>query len=326
MRADSWRGFANWFTTLTCSWVRRVAVPFLWLAGFVLCYALHLILHPHAGVMRDAMQWLGRHPAPLLWLMASLMVGCVWNLRTEQIPAGGSVTALSSPWPEALIPCLEGAWKRFALLFHQAVMPPPIWKGTLSGAAVQALISAIGQMWLSCYLISSRHPTVNDVTAARRTLARWPTILALALCHLPWWWAQGRDDMAVLRNWLLPEFLLFLAPLPLAAATEGVDFFRAGASSLRWWRRSWFPMVLFSLTALPLLTLLEYCLAMLPTLLPDSQILLRVHLASTLTATVHVWLFVSAALLLLRGGYVPAGDADASTPTPRSCFPPDSAA
>ena len=175
-------------------------VPFLWLAGFVLCYALHLILHPHAGVMRDALRWLGRHPAPLLWLMASLMAGYVWNLRAGHDLGRGNVAALSGPWPEALIPCLEGAWKRFALLFHQAVVPPPILQGKLMGAAVQALISASGQMWLSCYLITSRHAMVDDATAARRTLARWPTILALALCHLPWWWVQGREDMAVLQN------------------------------------------------------------------------------------------------------------------------------
>lgn len=300
-------------------------VPFLWLAGFVLCYVLHLILHPHAGVMRDAMQWLGRHPAPLLWLMASLMAGYVWDLRTGHMPLREDSLVLSGPWPGAFVPCLEGAWKRFALLFHQAVVPPPILQGQLSGAVVQALISAGGQMWLSCYLIASRHEMADDPTAARKTLARWPTILALALCHLPWWWVQGRDEMAVLRNWLLPEFLLFLAPLPLAAAAGGVDFFRAGAESLRWWRRSWLPMLLFALTALPLLTLLEYCLAMLPTLLPQSRVLLRVLLESTLASTVHAWLFVSAALLLLRDGYLPAGDPDAPTPIPRSCFPPDRA-
>lgn len=300
-------------------------VPFLWLGGFVLCYALHLILHPQAGVMREAMQWLGRHPAPLLWLMASLMAAHVLHLQAGRAAAPEGAFVLTGPWPEALIPCVEGAWQRFALLFHQAVVPPPVLQGKLAGAVVQALISAAGQMGLSCYFIASRQPVFEAGTVVRRTLARWPTILALALCHLPWWWVQGREGMSMLRHWIMPEFLLFLGPLPLVAASEGVDFFRAGAESLQWWRRSWLPMLCFFFSALPLLTLLEYSLAVLPAVLPDSRILVRVLLQSTLTSTVHAWLFVSAALLLLRGGYVPAGVPDASTPPPSHCFPPDCA-
>lgn len=284
--------------------------PFLWIAGFALCFALHLIIHPQSRVFRDALRRLGRHPAPLLWLMASLMLSKAWTLRSGLTVDESSMMPAATPWPDAFVMCLGDAWKRFALVFHQAILPPPLWPGTLAGAALQALISAAGQVWLACYLVASQNLLLEDTTAVKRTLTRWPTILALALCHLPWWWAQGRTDMNVVRDWLLPEFLLFLAPVPLVAASEGVDFFKAGTFALRWWRRGWLPMLAFTITALPLLVLLEYCLRLLPGLMPASRLLIRVLLESVLASAVQVWLFVSAALLLLRGGYVPPETSD----------------
>jgi hypothetical protein len=109
---------------------------------------------------------------------------------------------------------------------------------------------------------------------------------------------------------LFPEFLIFLAPLPLAAAAEEVDFFRAGTFAMQWWRKSWGQILIFSLTAFPLLLLLEYCLRLLPGVIPVSQMFVRVVLESVLASAVQVWLFISAALLLLRGAYVPPDTAD----------------
>jgi hypothetical protein len=278
--------------------------PFLWIAGFAFCFALHLLVHPQSRFFRDALRWLGQHPAPLLWLMASLMASQAWMLRAGLSPHDAVVMPAATPWPEAFASCLGDAWKRFALVFHQAILPPPLWPRTLGGAALQAIISASGQMWLVCYFISSRVAAVEDTAALRRTAARWRTILGLALCHLPWWWVQGRTDLAPLGDWILPEFLLFLAPLPLAAAAEEADFFRAGTLTLQWWRKSWGPMLVFALTAVPLLVLLEYCLRLLPGMLPQAPLLMRVLLESVLASAVQVWLFVSAGLLLLRSAYV----------------------
>ncbi len=280
-------------------------LPFLWLGGFAACFALHLVLHPLAIFFRDALRWLGKHPGPLLWLMASLMVSKAWAVRSGALPHAMDLMPAATPWPDAFIVCLDEAWKRLAMVFHQAIMPPPLWSSTWYGAILQSLISATGQMWLACYVVTSvRSDAPEDPLALKQTQARWRTLLCLALCHFPWWWVQSHDHLATVRDWLLPEFLIFLAPLPLVAAAERVDFMEAGRVTLTWWRHSWGRMLLFCLTALPLLVLLEYCLRLLPGMLPASQMLARVLLESVLASAVQLWLFVSAALLLLRGGYL----------------------
>lgn len=280
------------------------AEPFLWLVGFALCVLLHLVVHPQARLLRDALKWLGRHPAPLLWLLASLMVREAWSLRASSGPVTEPLLP-PAPGPELFWEFARHGWQRFALLFHQAIAPPPLFPGTFVGAVLMALCSATGQMWLCCYFIAS-HQSLRHDAAFRQTLDRWRTILALAACHLPWWWLSPREDFEFIRNWMLPEFLIFLAPLPLIAAASKVDFLPAGARTVRWWRQGWLPMLIFALTALPLLVLLEYALHVLPATLPPYRMVSRVLLGSVLSATLHCWLFVSAALLLLRGGYVVA--------------------
>jgi hypothetical protein len=191
------------------------------------------------------------------------------------------------------------------MLFHQAVYPPPILVGTVPGAMLMGLFSAAGQMWLCCYLVASRDSLMPDA-AARPALARWRTILVLAVIHAAWWWMAERTDSSTrtLRDWVMPEFLVFLGPVPLAAAVAGVDFFKAGAIAVRWWGRVWLPMLMLALTAVPLLVLLEYTLHMLPAILPPARVVTHLLVSSILDAALHSWLFVSAALLLLRGGYL----------------------
>ncbi|RBP47706.1 hypothetical protein DES53_101505 [Roseimicrobium gellanilyticum] len=278
--------------------------PFLWLGAFALCVALHLVVHPQARLFRDALAWLGRHPAPFLWLMASLMVHEAWSLRTGDPPPPVMAHALS-PWPDVFFDLAARGWQRFAMLFHQAIYPPPFLAGTVPGAILMGLFSAAGQMWLCCYFIASRESLLSDA-ALRPALARWRTILVLAVIHAAWWWMAERTDATTrtVREWLMPQFLVFLAPLPLAAAAARVDFLKAGAVATRWWGRAWLPMLMFALTAVPLLVLLEFALHVLPSVLPPARMVTRLLVASILEASLHSWLFVSAALLLLRGGYL----------------------
>lgn len=278
--------------------------PFLWLVLFALLAVAHLLLHPQARVYREALRWLGQHPAPFLWLLATLMVHEAWSLRAGLATPTAEVSSLS-PWPEVFVDCAARGWQRFAMLFHQGVAPPPFFPGTWPGAVLMGLISATGQMWVCCYFVASRKLLAHD-GAFRQTVQRWRTILALAVCHAPWWWMyESREPAtAFAGDWLMPEFLIFLAPVPLAAAAGRKDFLEAGTLAVGWWRQGWAQMLLFALTAVPLLVLLEYALQVLPEMLPPTRMVSRVLLSSALSASLHCWLFVSGALLLLRGGYL----------------------
>ena len=188
------------------------------------------------------------------------------------------------------------------MLFHGALVPPTLWPGSLVGWGIQAVLSAIGQMWLCCFLVASRQGEPVRAFALRETLARWPVIIGLAVCHLPWWWAQHLGA-GFARDWLLPEFFLFLAPLPLVAATQPLGFFQAGEEALGWWRESWGACLAYASVTLPLLTLLEFTLQALPSAW-------CLFLGNAVLAVLHSWLFITAALLLLRGGYVRGGSSD----------------
>lgn len=277
--------------------------PFLWLAAFALCIGVHLIVHPQANVLRDALRWLAKHPSPMLWLAGSMVVAQAlthWPVQ-DTAPA---ITPLTS-WDVAFKLCFHDAFKRLALIFQHAFEMPQLHIGHLPGAIIQAVSSAFTQIWLCCYLIGSQQVFLEEGFALRQAIERWRNVLCLAVCHLPWWWLQAIPDASFGRDWLMPEFLLFIAPLPLIIARTSCDFFECGGLSLLLWKRRWASCLLFFVTALALLTLLEYSMHMVDSVLTSRWFFTGLILKSITAATLHLWLFVSGALLLLGGGYVP---------------------
>jgi hypothetical protein len=287
------------------------AIPFLWLGGFALCLGLHLFLHPLAKIFRQALNWLGRHPAPVLWLTASLTFTRYWDHRTA-IKAGTAAVAPErramemAPWPQIFLDGLASGWQQFGLLFHRVLAFPSFWPGHWADATLQALICAFTQVWFGCYLINTRNIFTEEGLSLRQTLIRWPNVIVLAACQWPWWWIQKQPgpEWNFAKQWLLPEYLLFLAPLPLAIATLRGSFFRVGELTLQWWLQRGKLLASFAATALPILALLHFCLGVLPDQLSGNLSMARFFLEGVLIATIHLWLFVSAALLLLWGGYV----------------------
>lgn len=287
------------------------AIPFLWLGGFALCLGLHVFLHPLARVFRQALHWLGRHPAPVLWLTASLTFTRYWDHRLAVKAGITEVTADSPPmvmaaWPQVFLDGLTSGLQQLGLLFHRVLAFPTFWPGHWADAILQALICAFTQVWFGCYLINTRNIFTEEGLSLRQTLIRWPNVLALAICQWPWWWIQKQPgpEWAFAKQWLLPEYLLFLAPLPLAIATLRGSFFSIGALTLQWWRQRGPLLASFAVTALPILALLHFCLGVLPDHLLGGWPMARFFMEGVLIATIHLWLFVSAALLLLWGGYV----------------------
>lgn len=281
--------------------------PLLWLAAFGLACAVHLSFHPQTFAFREALRWMRQNPAPLLIFAASVMVVSAFQTWPNNGSNVLSTVHAHSPWSEVWPQSFASAVRRFALVFHQAVMPLPLWPGHVAGAILQALISATSQVWLCCYLVVSLRTMIShERRAILQTTAHWQGILWLTLCHLPWWYFQGNQTTFgnVMNYGVLPEFLLFLAPVPLSMAATSAGFFRAGGIALKWWKNAWLPFLGFALTALPLLALQEYSLMLAKDLLQGPWAPLQLVLESLVVATVHLWLFASGALLLLRGGYV----------------------
>ncbi|WP_038170896.1 hypothetical protein [Verrucomicrobium sp. BvORR106] len=291
------------------------AIPFLWLGGFALCLGLHLLLHPLAKVFRQALNWLGRHPAPVLWLTASLTFSRYWDHRLAEKAAviegaqGNAAERMSlemAPWPEVFVDGLISGWQQFGLLFHRVLAFPSLWPGHWADATLLALICAFTQVWFGCYLINTRNIFTEEGLSLRQTLVRWPNVILLAACQWPWWWIQKQPgpEWNFAKHWLLPEYLLFLAPLPLAIATLRGSVLAVGELTLHWWLQRGGLLASFAITALPILALLHFCLGVLPDQLLVNWPMAKFFMEGVLIATIHLWLFVSAALLLLWGGYV----------------------
>jgi len=107
------------------------------------------------------------------------------------------------------------------------------------------------------------------------------------------------------RDWLLPEFLLFFAPLPVAVARVGGPFAHQGGCAMRALTRSLGPMLAILLTAVAVLMLVHYMIALTAHAVTDhavaTMIFLPVH--ALVLATVHNWLFLAAVFTLLRHGF-----------------------
>lgn len=215
-----------------------------------------------------------------------------------------SITPLT-PLSVAFNVCFNDALKRLALIFHHAVEIPPLAIGHLANAVFQSIVSAFTQIWLCCYFIGSQQVFIEEGIALRQTIERWINVLCLALCYLPWWWLQGMPNLNNLPYWLALEFLLFLAPLPLVIARTSCNFFECGGLSILLWKRRFLSFLLFTITSLSLLVLLEYSLHMVDSVLASKWFFTGLILKSIVASTLHLWLFVSGALLLLGGGYVP---------------------
>ena len=108
--------------------------------------------------------------------------------------------------------------------------------------------------------------------------------------------------------------LLFFAPLPvaIALATPGASFLSTGALALRLLAKAFLPLIGLTLTAITILALAHYAAGLLGSLAPSHLPGLAFHLLIAFSlAFLHIWLFLTSALLLLRLGR------PLSTPEPR---------
>lgn len=137
-------------------------------------------------------------------------------------------------------------------------------------------------------------------------LGRWPLVLGLGAFNVFWialrYWLQVTPSHPL--PWLLVEWLLVFAALPAAVslAAPGSSFFRAGGESMRMLWRSLLPLLGLGATAVVILALAAYADGIAAGLHVGSTILrLALDAACAFAlAFIHIWLFLAAALTLLK--------------------------
>lgn len=270
--------------------------PLLWLAAFAAVFAAHLFIHPQAGGFRHALRWMKSNPAPVLILAASLIIREGLNLWPGGFAPDAHTAMPLEPWQNVWLKCWLEGWKHFAVMFHHAVAPPPALVNWWVGPAIQSFITSLSQVWFCCYYLNTQRPFVEDGISFRHAMARFPGVLILAALQYPWWLIQQPGfaaDSPLLHHVILPEYLLFLAPFPFALAVSYGSYSQSGGISLRILKHCWPMLLLFALSAIPMLTLLEYTLRISRTILTPTWMPVGVIIGSSITAFLHIWLYAS---------------------------------
>ncbi|TLD71432.1 hypothetical protein FEM03_07855 [Phragmitibacter flavus] len=276
--------------------------PILWLACLAFLGMLHVSVHPQARHFRKALAWIGKNPAPLLLLAAShtllgglgLWPGLFYNDALHFHPP--------QPWHQTWTASLIKGWQDFAVIFHHAIAPPPVFFNPWAGALLQAFVTATSQIWFCRHLLNTQSPFVEDWLSFRQTVALWPGVLLLTLLHFPWWFLQrpgalGSSDF--LRLLILPEYLLFLSPIPIIIAKGRNSVRELGRQTLLLLKTHSFPLLTIALSGIPLLALFDFILPLSHHWITGVLAPFRVVIASLLASAIHLWLYVAAALLLL---------------------------
>lgn len=202
--------------------------------------------------------------------------------------------------------------------------PLPEWLESmkLAGRVVfEALTAAGTQVWLARLVVAWERPADTEadrdaVTALENTFARWQSVVLLGAFNLIWmvWWSfwQGRSHRAA---WVLPEFWLLFAALPLSVALAGgqARFWAVGAMAQKVLLRSIPALIGYLLTAVAVMALVRYAADLVSGTFSGSQPWLR-EVMRTITALVLAmlrgWLCLAAIFVMLRHSFPRSSPAD----------------
>jgi hypothetical protein len=266
------------FHALMPTWPLAVALPFLL---WMLAVRLWRLPYRYGGrrpVMEEKLALAGMSSAGLLWITAEI---------------SASRTAL----PEMM----ESARLAGRLVFE-----------ALAAAWAQVGLARLVMAWER-----PEHPQAKrDVIAALDgTFARWQSVSLLGAFNLTWmlcraWQGHGPPLMA----WLLPEFWLLFAALPLGVALAGhTSFWAAGAVALRMLLHCLPAMAGYLLTSLAAMTLVRHAVDL--ALLTTSAAGGIIHgaaqvLCALVLAMLRGWLFLAGTFVMLRHGFPRSTSAD----------------
>ena len=175
-----------------------------------------------------------------------------------------------------------------------------IYWGTLGE---QAITIAMVQIYCNRLLVDTKivdHPALPALAESSR---RWSAILALAVLEaIALALDQDRaPSTQLIRQLVLPEFLLATSLLPMFIAGTKYPFLQAGGLSVRMMAKLSLPLLSLLVSGVILMSWLEYVLVQASALPPSSTVTI---LCALVRAIMQCWLFVTCGLLLLRSGYL----------------------
>lgn len=202
--------------------------------------------------------------------------------------------------------------------------PLPEWLESvkLAGRVVfEALTAAGTQVWLARLVMAWEKPVDTEadrdaVAALESTFARWQSVVLLGAFNLVWmiWWNfwQGRSRLAA---WLLPEFWLLFAALPVCVALAGgrARFWMAGAMTLKVLLRSLPALIGYLITAVGAMALVDYAADLTAATFSTGHVAVRetVRVVTALVlAMLRGWLCLAAIFVMLRHGFPRPSPAD----------------
>lgn len=262
---------------------------------------------------------------PAALLLPALLTAALFHLARQpyraglrQRPRGGALALLA------------GMTLLFAIAAAMETLAPPAalteWQVNLLlflRLAAMALLTAGVQVWLLRVVARWLQPPPRRGARPAGNawwdmLGRWPLVLALGGFNLLWialrFWLAVSPSRVL--PWLLVEWLLVFSALPaaVALAEPGDTFLQSGAASLRLLARALAPLFGIGLTAVVILALAAYSAGVAASLpLTALPIRLAVAAASSFAlAFIHIWLFLTAALTLLRPSSTSPADSSPS--------------
>lgn len=269
-------------------------LPLAWLSLLAFAAFVHLKLHPLNYVFKDGLRWMISFPAPMLIYATSLLLS-QWIWAPKEAFEG------SADIPTAVIMGLRG-FEELTWAFHRAIVPLPLAADTFWGTLLQAVIASVTQVGLCCYFVLSLQSGEHLV---KRTLvrlkSRWLGILAFALIQWPWWhFGVGEARWpSNLARFVMLEGMLLLAPAPLILAVSTKKLKEVFSRLSFWWQTSLRDLFRLFLTLLPILGLQAYALHLSEHYLSENYASLVVILRCVMVATLHTWVFLCAALILV---------------------------
>jgi len=192
----------------------------------------------------------------------------------------------------------------------------PEWLETVKLAArtvFAALTTAGVQVWLVRLVVAWEKPPDTDaegdaVTALEATFARWQSVVLLGAFNLLWMaWTIWRPHDEGAAAWLLPEFWLLFAALPVAMAVSSGKsaFWLTGAVALKALRRALPALVGYLISAVAVMMLARYAAEMAQALggADGWQAWLVRGVSALALAMLRGWLCLAAILIMLRHGF-----------------------